>query len=263
MFLSVQTSEEIQQLIVRLQQYTQSLFEDFELPSNSITLEGVDSLYELFDRDKIFIIQDGMLHLDHHGQTLVSFDEGDLVGFTNAFGLPYPVLRTEEYVELIAIERDQFLQHIYSDSKRMHSWSHFLICINAILTNQLAAQSQALIKPSAGFINFKPGDIMIQQGDNAEFVYTIVEGVADALVDGVLVGEVQQDEVFGAMSIFTGEPRSATVKARTHCTVMAVPKGDFVSLIEVQPKAAVHLIETLAHKITTLNQQLIEKCEKN
>lgn len=261
MFLSVQTSEENQQLINRLPQYLQAALEGFELPTNAVTLEGVNNLYDLFDRDKVFIIQDGMLHLDNYGQTLVSFDEGDLVGFTNAFGLPHPGLRTDEYVELLAIDRDAFLQHIYSDPKRAHCWSHYLICINAILTNQLAEQSQALMKPNAGFLNFKPDEEIIRQGDVAEHVYTIVEGVAVALVDGIQVGEISQDEVFGAMAPFTGEPRSATVKAKTYCTVMAVPKNDFISLIQVQPKAAVNLIETLAHKITQLNQQLIDKCE--
>ena len=60
------------------------------------------------------------------------------------------------------------------------------------------------------------------------------------------------------MAAFTREPRTASVIAANHCTVMAVPQDDFVVLIEAQPKAAVNLIENLARRITIMNQQLIE-----
>ena len=261
MFINIKSSARIEQLANHLQHYTEALLQNFDMNSPAITLESVDNLAELFDKDKIFIVQDGMIHLTNNGQILCSFDEGDLIGLTPAFGMPFPVLRTDEYVELIPIDRDRFLKHIYSDPKRVHAWSHYLICVNAILANQLAEQSQALMKPTAGFQNFQAGDVMIQQGDSAELVYTIIEGEADVFVDDVKVGDIGQDEVFGAMSVFTGEPRSATVIARTACTIMAVPKKDFTLLIEAQPKAAVNLIESLSHKIVQLNQLLIGKCK--
>ena len=73
------------------------------------------------------------------------------------------------------------------------------------------------------------------------------------------MGSVSEDEVFGAMAVFTGEKRSATVIAKTACTVMAVPQNEFVNLIEAQPQAAVNLIENLARRITIMNQQFIDK----
>ena len=42
---------------------------------------------------------------------------------------------------------------------------------------------------------------------------------------------------------------------------MAVPQKDFILLIEAQPQAAVNLIENLARRIITLNQQLIDKTD--
>lgn len=259
MFLNVKVSAETEQLVQKLKQYSVALLKEFEVDSAPIILEGVDNLYDLYDQDRFFVVNEGVIHFSSNGQILCSFDEGDLVGVTNSFGMPFPTLCTDEYVELVPIERDRFLKFIYSDPKRMHLWSHFLICQNSFLSNQLAEQSKALVKPNAGFINFKPGEVMIKQGDVADMVYTIVEGQADVLVDGTRVGEVHEDEVFGAMAVFTGEPRSATVVARTPCSVIAVPKHDFVSLIEAQPKAAVNLIESLAQKIMAMNQQLIEK----
>ncbi len=90
-------------------------------------------------------------------------------------------------------------------------------------------------------------------------VYTIISGNADVIVDGVSVGELGEDEVFGAMAVFTGEKRSASIIASTACTVMAVPQQDFTVLIEAQPQAAVNLIENLARRINMMNQQVLEQ----
>jgi CRP/FNR family cyclic AMP-dependent transcriptional regulator len=166
-----------------------------------------------------------MMHLTHEGQTLVSFDEGDLVGITNAFNLPSPTIRADEFVELLLIDRDALLRHIYSDKRRQHYWSQFLVCQNSLLMNQLASVSKEHTQTISGFQNYQPGDMIIKEGD----------------------------EVFGAMAVFTGEKRSATVIARSVCTIMAVPQNKFVNLIEAQPKAAVNLIENLARRITAMN----------
>jgi len=200
-----------------------------------------------------------MLHLTHNGQNLVSFDEGDLIGFAQAFDLPFPVLRADEFVEVQVIDRDALLRHVYSDKRRQHYWSHYLLCQNSMLVNHIAQLTQEQVRPAAGFQNYQPGDVIIKEGDEAEHVYTIISGEADVFADNIKVGEIGIEEVFGAMAVFTGEKRSATVQARTPCTIMAVPQADFVHLIEAQPKAAVNLIENLARRIVAMNQQLIEQ----
>lgn len=259
MYLAGKTSEAVEQLLQRLRQLTNALLEGFDCEQEAITLEGVDDLYQHFDRDQLFIVRDGMLHFCKNGQNLASFDEGDIVGVAASFDMPAPTLRADEYVELVPIDRDRFLRHIYSDKRRQHYWSHFLICQNALLLDYLSDMVKDQVRPTAGFQNISPGEVMIQQGDPAEHVYTIISGEADVFVDDVKVGEIGEEEVFGAMAVFTKETRSATVKARTPCTIMAVPQKDFILLIEAQPQAAVNLIENLARRITALNQQLIEK----
>jgi CRP/FNR family cyclic AMP-dependent transcriptional regulator len=259
MYLPGKPHEAMETLYARMQQLTKGLLEGFPLDQEPLSLENVDDLYQHFDSSQLFLITDGMIHLNHEGQNVVSFDEGDLVGLTRAFDLPSPTYRADEYVELQLIDRDALLRHIYSDKRRQHYWSHFLMCQNSLLLNHLAQVSKSQTQTIAGFQNFHPGDIIIKEGDEAEHVYTIISGEADVFADGVRVGDIGEDEVFGAMAVFTGEKRSATVQARTPCTVMAVPQNDFVQLIEAQPKAAVNLIENLARRIIVMNQQLVEQ----
>jgi CRP/FNR family transcriptional regulator, cyclic AMP receptor protein len=111
--------------------------------------------------------------------------------------------------------------------------------------------------PNRGFSNFSSGEIIINQGDAADLVYTLIEGSADAVCDGIKVGEIHQNEIFGALAVFTRQPRIASVIARTDCTVMMVNKDDFIQLIFEQPQISVGLIEEMAAKINELNSQIL------
>lgn len=249
----------IEEITGRLQQLTRELLSGMEFTRPAVTYESLDDLHEHFDRDSVFLVLDGIIELNQNGETVISYEEGDLIGLTQAFHQQSPVLSAEGYVELQPIERDLMLRHIYSDPRRQHCWSHLLITSNALLTNHLARVMPDERVPAAGFLNFVTGENIINQGDEADMVYTIISGEADVLVDGVNVGTLGEDEVFGAMAVFTKEPRTATVRARTPCSVMAVPKEDFNVLIQAQPQAALNLIENLARRISIMNQQLLEQ----
>jgi len=63
--------------------------------------------------------------------------------------------------------------------------------------------------------SFKTGDFIIQQGDIADKFYLIKEGKAKVLVDGEVVGEVQDGEYFGEQGFVNskGSRRNASIKA--------------------------------------------------
>lgn len=102
------------------------------------------------------------------------------------------------------------------------------------------------------------GEELIHQGDDAEHVFVIIEGHAEAYVDGHKVGDVQKDEIFGAMAVFTREKRSATVLASEPCTVMVIPKEQFLSLMQSNPRIAHSLIESMARRIDLLNKEVTQ-----
>lgn len=259
MYIPGKSIESIEILRARLLQLTKILLEDFSVTEETLIIEGVDDLYQQFDANQLFLITDGMIHISHEGHELIGFDEGDIVGFNRAFDIPSPTFKVDEFAEVKIIDRDDFLRHIYSDKRRQHCWSHFLSCQNSILLYQVALLSKSQSQTIAGFQNYQLGDVIIKEGDDAEHVYTIISGSANVFANGVKVGDIHEDEVFGAMAVFTGEKRSASVIASSACTIMAVPQNEFINLIEAQPKAAVNLIENLARRITTMNQQLIDQ----
>jgi CRP-like cAMP-binding protein len=120
-----------------------------------------------------------------------------------------------------------------------------------------AQELRSEFQPSAGFMHYRAGETIIQQGSVAHKVYTLLEGSADAVCDGVKVGEIHSNEIFGALAVFTRQPRIASVIATSDCTVLAVRKEEFITLVEHQPHICLGLIEEMAAKINQLNNQLL------
>ncbi|MEK9766621.1 MAG: aminotransferase class V-fold PLP-dependent enzyme, partial [Thalassolituus sp.] len=160
----------------RLQQLARELLEGFTNEQPLVTFENLDDLYEQYDEDTLFLVQDGIINLSSNDTTILSYEEGDLIGISQSFHQPSLTLSTDGYVELQPINRDDFLLHIYADKRRQHCWSHYLVTLNSMLTNQLAEITRDQVKPVAGFMNFSAGEMIIRQGDDADMVYTIISG---------------------------------------------------------------------------------------
>ena len=77
------------------------------------------------------------------------------------------------------------------------------------------------------------------------------------LVDDVVVGRINEGEIFGAMAALTQSDRSATVRARTRCSVVKVRKEQFTDLIANNPATIHSLLVDMANSIVNLNEQLV------
>lgn len=102
------------------------------------------------------------------------------------------------------------------------------------------------------------GDVLIQQGDADDTVFTLAEGEADVFVDGVKVGEILEDEIFGALAAFSSQPRTATVVARTKGLVLGLPRDQFSALISARPHTVEKFIENMARSLVDTNERLVQ-----
>ena len=59
------------------------------------------------------------------------------------------------------------------------------------------------------------------------------------------------------MAALTQADRSATVKAKTTCSVVKVPKEQFTELIKSNPATIHSLLIDMANSIVNLNEQLV------
>lgn len=246
------------QLINRLQSIPAQLLEGLAPAGAPLVVERSDDLSKDLPANQLFLIENGLLHALVDERPLFYLQEGDLLGLRQGIELPSCRYVSEEPLSLVPFQRSEVFQHIYASEQRQEQFIQYLIGHTALLSDALARIKQPEIRPATGFQHFAAGEELIHQGDEADHVFIIIEGHAEAYVDGHKVGDVQKDEIFGAMAVFTREKRSATVIASEPCTVMVIPKEQFLSLMQSNPRIAHSLIESMARRIDLLNKEVTQ-----
>ena len=246
------------QLIARLQGIPSQILAGLPPCGEPIRLERTDDLFTALPGNQLFLIENGLLHATVDERPLFYLQEGDLVGLRQGIDFPPCRYSSEEPLCLIPYSRSEVFRHLHGDEQRQEQFLQYLLGHTVLLSEAVAHLKQPDIRPATGFQHFATGDQLIGQGDDAEHVFIIVEGHAAAYVDGHKVGDVQKDEIFGAMAVFTGEKRSASVIASEPCTVMVIPKDQFLNLTQSNPRIAHSLIESMARRIDLLNKEVTQ-----
>ncbi|SEM58058.1 Cyclic nucleotide-binding domain-containing protein [Pseudomonas sp. NFIX51] len=243
-------------LINRLQSIPRRLLEGL-LPSGDV-LEVAPSkdLSSSLADSQLFLLESGQVQASVDERPLFYLHEGDLLGLRRGVDLPHWQLSSEQPLSLIPYQRSAVFQHLYADEQRSELFLQYLIGQTALLSDAVARLKQPELRNSNGFQRVAKGEVLIHQGDDADHVFVIIEGHAEAFVDGHKVGDVPKDEIFGAMAIFTGEKRNASVIASEPSTLMLIPKSQFLSLTQSNPRIAHSLIESMARRIDLLNKEV-------
>lgn len=105
---------------------------------------------------------------------------------------------------------------------------------------------------------FAAGDIVTRQGAVAHWLYLLVEGEAEVLVETAnaaprLVATLAAGSVFGEMGLMTGEPRRATVRAKTDLECYRLDKSGFEEILRARPALAEAIAHVLAARASDLS----------
>lgn len=249
-------------LISRLQAMPAALLAGLEPAGEPLVIEESEDFGQTLPGNQLFLIDQGLINGLVDGRPLFYMQEGDLLGLRQGVEMPACRYASDEPVTLIPYTRAAVFKHIYASEERQELFVQYLVGQTALLSNALAQLKQTDINPATGFQSFAGGEELIHQGDDADHVFIIIEGHAEAYVDGHKVGEVEKDEIFGAMAVFTREKRSATVIASEPCTVMIIPKEQFLGLMQSNTRIAHSLIESMAKRINLLNREVTQLRQK-
>ena len=90
-------------------------------------------------------------------------------------------------------------------------------------------------------ITFEAGDIILTEGDPGDSMYMLTAGTVKAVKRNaagrqVAVNELSEGAFFGEISILTGQPRSATVVATSHCELLEMDRPTLDSIVATHPR---------------------------
>ena len=122
--------------------------------------------------------------------------------------------------------------------------------------SDLSDPEVASLAADARWIDFAPSAPIQKRGDIGRFLWIVSEGEVRAVFPpagtagetGMTLGK---GELFGEMSIMTGEPVVADVSALTACRLVRIPRESFSRLLAGNPR-------TLARFARLITEQMIQ-----
>lgn len=127
-----------------------------------------------------------------------------------------------------------------------------------MLFSQLTPEELTHLADSLRDTPFTKGEVMTRQGATAHWLYLLASGEADVWFEmdnreRRHLTNLKAGDVFGEMGLMTGEPRRATVTARSDVECYRLDKQNFESILLSRPELA----EGFARILSERNQQLM------
>lgn len=119
---------------------------------------------------------------------------------------------------------------------------------------ELDAPALALLREQLEWVEVAGGQTLLEQGEPGDSMYVSVSGrlrayVRDESGHPRMVREMSRGQVIGEMSLFSGEPRSATVVAIRESVLVRLSKPAFDRLIAAQPGVSAALARQLIKRL--------------
>lgn len=107
------------------------------------------------------------------------------------------------------------------------------------------------------------GETIVREGDSGGSMFLVNQGrvvvsvgeTGESATPGREVAEIEAGGFFGEMSLLTGEPRTATVRARGDCTVLEISAKAFREYVHNHPEVIDHLAEAAQTRRRTLDER--------
>jgi NTE family protein len=127
----------------------------------------------------------------------------------------------------------------------------------------LASLGEELMKSlaeEAEFVQVKKGELVVRENDPGDALYVVVSGRLQAYTrlksgrDRVFATYCD-GECFGEMPLLSGETHWANVRALNDSMLLKIPREDFESVVNRDPRVAVSFSQRLGHRIKQLREE--------
>jgi CRP/FNR family cyclic AMP-dependent transcriptional regulator len=107
---------------------------------------------------------------------------------------------------------------------------------------------------------YRDGDTIIRQGDAGDSMYVIQEGEVEVIRScqgyAVQLAVLGEGDIFGELSLFGDDRRSATVRALGDTRVLTVDKKTFLRRLQEDLSLAFRVFQTMASRLNSMNAEM-------
>jgi hypothetical protein len=221
----------------------------------STTVDAQTDLATRFPASVVYI-RSGIFKYLYNRKLIRFYSTGDLL-LTPPEPMSQVSILCEFGSEVTVVKRDDFYQQLLKDEKLLDIWLNFVQRHNTMMHGICSQYIAEDYTPISDIRQFEAGAVIIREGETPDMLFELLEGTATVTVGGTLIGEVNEDEVFGEVSFLTGDKRGATVTATTRCLVQVITRPDLEKFSKFRPALMYKVAQTLALRLTEANRRLL------
>ena len=131
------------------------------------------------------------------------------------------------------------------------------------LFSALDAEAVAGIAAASRDITLQRNELVFAEADPADELYVVRSGriaIAKRSVEGreSVVALMEEGDLFGEMSLFDAEGRSADARALEPCALVGVPFAPIRAVLEEEPRLLWHVVSLLARRLRVTDAALAD-----
>lgn len=115
----------------------------------------------------------------------------------------------------------------------------------------LSPEHHRRLADSSSLRLFAPGEVIVKEGEKGGELFAIDRGSVNIEIQRdngkpLKIAQLGAGQFFGEMGLMTGEPRTATVRAKTDCALVVIGHGPFHEVLREAPELVEKMSELLA-----------------
>ena len=209
----------------------------------------------------IYLIKSGVISEVYEGQIIVSHDEGDLVGLDGLLQEKKTSYENDFAAVVDEYDGQQLINEIFSDKNKFLAFNKYLSCLNQSYQILITYLNQKDVEFLPDFRHFDKGDVIMEENTSGDEVFTLMSGSTKVIVNNTEVGEINKNEIFGAIAALTDTPRTASIVATSACETIVVKSDNFRGLLAARPDTVQQLVNDMARTIVSCNERIMELSE--
>ena len=106
-----------------------------------------------------------------------------------------------------------------------------------------------LFRHETDVVALPAGHALFKEGDQGDLMYVLISGTAEILVRERLMETAEAGALLGEMAMIEDSTRSASVIAKSDCTLLPVERKRFNFMIQQTPNFALHVMRVIANRL--------------
>lgn len=206
----------------------------------------------------VYLLKSGTVSEVYDNKLLLNYEEGDLFAVD---GLLNPKQTRYDHEFAITVDEydgETFLNSVLADKDKFFAWYRYTACLSQSFQLILCHFSPQDVSFRPEYRMYNAGDVIIEENTEGDEVFTLLAGSAQVIVDNTTVGEINNDEIFGAIAALTNTKRTASIVATDDCETIVVKSDSFRSLLTARPDTVTKLVNDMARTIVSCNEKIME-----